>query len=289
MRIRNDKQANYRAVFTNSGKTLRFRLDPNLPITAPKTTELEDIGLNTLCKAGCSYCYTSAIKNGKNFDNIIGKAREVWGDMDVSDRPFQVAIGGSGEPTLHPNFIEFVSYLRELEIIPNYTTNGMHLSTDILEATENICGGVALSFHPHIEPTFHKAIEKLRQLDTKLNVHIIIGSEQSLIDLKRLYKQYNDVFDYWVILPYQAAGRAKELADTEKVWKETFDWISEQENTRQFAFGALFYDYVLDKELPFELNVYEPEIYSGYRMMDDSYKRIRKSSYDLRDKYYEKI
>lgn len=286
MRTRTDKSANYRAAFTDYGKTIRMRLDNSLPILQPSTPELEDIGLNTLCKAGCSYCYTSAITNGQNFPDIISKAKSTWGKLQENERPFQLAIGGSGEPTLHPDFIEFCKTVRELGIMPNYTTNGMHLSPEVLEATESICGGVALSFHPHIEPVFHKAAKKLVKLDTKLNVHIIVGTEQSFTDLKRLFEQYEDVFDYFVILPYQVAGRAQKLQDdVQEVWKETLQWISKLPNQNKFAFGALFFEFLQENQFDLDMSIYEPEIYSGYRLMDESFETVRKSSYDLSPKY----
>lgn len=232
--------------------------------------------------SNCHYCYTSALKTGSNFENIVDKADLVWGSLKPEDRPFQIAIGGAGESTIHPDWIPFVKRVNELGIVPNYTTNGMHLSDEILKATEDYCGGVAVSYHPHIKSVFHKAIEKLSKINTKLNIHVIIGDEQSLIDLKEIYEQYNDVLDYIVILPYQAAGRAKEI-DTENTWKEMFEWVNSVDS-KKFAFGALFYNWLKNHKIAIEMAIYEPEIYSGYRLMDDSYSTLRRSSYDLREK-----
>lgn len=279
--IRIDEAANYKAKFFN-GKTIRFKIDPLKPITTPKYAEIEDVAINNKCFANCPYCYTSATKEGSNFKNILVKALDVWGAKKQNDRPFQIAIGGAGEATIHPDFSKFVRLVKSFGITPNYTTNGMHLSEEILKATEDFCGGVAVSWHPHIEPTFHKAIEKLSSIDTVLNTHVIIGSEQSLEHLKLLYDTYQDVIDYFVILPYQAVGRGVPI-EVNKVWKKTFEWIS-QENSKKFAFGALFYGWFLKNNIPLNIDIYEPEIYSGYRMFDDSYNTLRKSSYDLSPK-----
>jgi len=276
MRIR--EQGKYKSFFTNSFKTIR--LTNGIPITP----ELEDVAINNKCLANCSYCYTNALKTGVNFSNITDKANEVWGKLELNDRPFQIAIGGAGEATMHPDFIDFVKTVRNLEIIPNYTTNGMHLTDKILEATEKYCGGVALSWHPHIAKVFEKATNSLKQIKTKLNFHIIVGSDDSLTDLEELYENYKDNVDYFVILPYQAVGRAKQI-ETENNWIKCFSWIKSKSNDRQkqFAFGALFYEF-LNKNNILDIDVYEPEIYSGYRIMDDTYTKIRKSSYDLRFK-----
>ena len=238
--------------------------------------------VNDVIVSNCHYCYTNALKSGTNFSNVIDKANDVWGNISLNDRPFQIAIGGAGEPTLHPDFSEFVNAVRSLEIIPNYTTNGMHLSNNVLKATEDYCGGVALSWHPHIEKTFHNAVSKLKEVKTKLNVHVILGNEKSFNDLQILYDLYQNDFDYFVILPYQAVGRGLPL-ETETVWKKAFKWIEEQ-NSKKFAFGALFYEYLKNNETNLKIDIYEPEMYSGYRMLDENYTTIYKSSYDLTPK-----
>jgi len=278
MRIRSYKDSNYKSVFFN-GKTVRMKYDKNMPMLAIPTPELEDVAINSKCFAACSYCYTSAMKSGNNFKDIIDKANNVWGSLDLTDRPFQIAIGGAGESTIHPDWVEFVTTVNNLGIMPNYTTNGMHLSENILRATEDICGGVAVSWHPHIHKTFHSAMDKLSELDTKLNTHVIIGDENSLEDLKKIYYKYNDVIDYFVVLPYMAEGRAKKL-NTHQVWKDTFDWIKTVDQEK-FAFGALFYDWFLNNDVELDMSIYEPEVFSGYRMLDDNFKKLYKSSYDL--------
>jgi MoaA/NifB/PqqE/SkfB family radical SAM enzyme len=279
MKIRVDKSANYKAYFFG-GKTIRQRINYDLPITAPKYAEIEDVAINNKCYANCSYCYTSALKTGTNFENIVEKANDVWGSIPENDRPFQIAIGGAGESTIHPNWIEFVKTVNSLGITPNYTTNGMHLSNDVLRATEEYCGGVAVSYHPHIKSVYNEAIDKLSDIKTMLNTHIIIGDLQSLNDAKEIYEEYKDKIKYFVMLPYQAVGRAKQL-ETEYVWLEMFKWINTLERKNQFAFGALFYPFLLKNDIDLKIEIYEPEMYSGYRIFDDSYKKIRKSSYDL--------
>ena len=73
MRMRLDWDANYKAVFLPSGKTLRFKYDQSKPFSIPKTPEIEDVAINSKCLANCSYCYTSATAAGKNFDSFDRK------------------------------------------------------------------------------------------------------------------------------------------------------------------------------------------------------------------------
>ncbi len=288
--VRVDRDSNYKAVFFN-GKTIRQRINPDKPILAPRFAEIEDVAINSKCFANCSYCYTSATKNGINFENIVDKALGIWGGVDQNSRPFQIAIGGAGESTIHPDWVNFVKTVRELGIVPNYTTNGMHLSEEIIKATVDYCGGVAVSYHPHIRGVFDTAIKKLSFLPSvgvKLNAHIIIGDIKSLFDAQAIYETYKDDIEYFVMLPYQSAGRAKQL-EVDQTWKDMFIWIDglPEKRRKQFAFGALFYEWMLNNNIPLELDIYEPEIYSGYRIFDESYKDLRKSSYNLNLKFEE--
>jgi MoaA/NifB/PqqE/SkfB family radical SAM enzyme len=281
MRIRTENNANYRAIFFE-GKTIRQRINASIPISSPAFAEIEDVAINNKCFGNCPYCYTSAVSNGKNFDNIVDKAYEVWGKRSMNDRPFQIAIGGVGESTLHPDWIEFVKAVNSLGIMPNYTTNGMHLTENLLLATEKYCGGVAISFHPHMEHVFHKAIAALSELKTVLNVHVVIGDEESLVNLKRLYIRYQKVFKHFVLLPYKAVGRAVEI-ETYGVWDNMFKWITSLDRTQheKFAYGANFYDYLKEYKPEIEVDIYEPEMYSGYRIFDDTFMNLRYSSYNL--------
>lgn len=285
MKIRNYPESNYRAIFFN-GKTIRQKHDIFKPFLITPTTEIEDVAINSKCLANCDYCYTSATKFGKNFDNIVDKAIDVYGSLNENERPFQIAIGGAGESTMHPDWVEFVKNVKKLGIVPNYTTNGMHLNDNILKATEDYCGGVAVSYHPHISKIFHTSIDKLKSINTRLNAHIIIGDEKSFEDLKHLYDKYENIIEYFVILPYQASGRGK-FIDTNDIWKKTFDFVKNKQS-HKFAFGALFYNWLINNKIDLDMSIYEPELFSGYRMMDDSYKILRKSSYDLTPKYNEK-
>jgi hypothetical protein len=281
MRIRTDVDANYRSIFFD-GKTIRQKINSSLPALPPKFAEIEDVAINSKCFGNCPYCYTSALHTGSNFDNIVGKAQNVWGNRSLNDRPFQIAIGGAGESTLHPDWIEFVKCVRGLGIVPNYTTNGMHLTEEILLATEKYCGGVAVSYHPHIEEFFHQSIYSLSQINTVLNAHIVIGDEKSLNDLKMLFNRYKNNIKYFVLLPYKAVGRAINI-ETDSTWKKLFDWIFSLDKSEyeKFAYGANFYEYLKENKTKLPIDMYEPEMYSGYRIFDDSFMNLRYSSYNL--------
>jgi len=283
LRKREFAELNYKSIFYK-GKTIRQKIHQNESFKPLPFAELEDVAINSKCLANCSYCYTSATKLGKNFDNVVEKALEVYGSMNMNERPYQLAIGGAGEPTLHPDFPEFVKTISDLNILPNYTTNGMHLTDKVIEATQKYCGGVAVSYHPHIEKVFHKAIAQLTEAGIRTNIHFIVGEEGSSDKFFKLYDDLQNIgIEYFVLLPYQAVGRGKQI-NVIKEWDKLFKKLLTMK-IKNMAFGALFYDYINNNDFQkLDLDVYEPEVFSGYRMFDDSYKLLRKSSYDLKPK-----
>jgi sulfatase maturation enzyme AslB (radical SAM superfamily) len=109
------------------------------------TPVLIDLSLNNYCNLHCPYCYMSAtsLEHGSNLS--MDDFELLLRDM-IKSRVLQIALGG-GEPTLHPNFTEILCKLRvEGDIIPNYTTNGSNLTHEILKASKDYCGAVAVSY-----------------------------------------------------------------------------------------------------------------------------------------------
>ena len=137
-----EQEQNFCNFFFNAkfAKKVELRIDPSImfrngPVPCTKTPVLIDLSLNNYCNLTCDFCYMSAkpIKSGEHlsmqdFDILLEKM--------IKSRVLQIALGG-GEPTLHPQFIEILRKLRvKGNIIPNYTTNGSNLTSEILKATK---------------------------------------------------------------------------------------------------------------------------------------------------------
>lgn len=286
MKIRQFPESNYKGIFTK-GKTIRIPLDPSKKITELKYPEFYDVGLNTKCFGNCvKYCYTSAMANGKNFDNIVEKIQLFFGHKDLNKRCFQVAIGASGEPTIHPQFINALKTFSNLGILPNYTTNGMHLSKDIIEATKEYSGGVAVTLHRHLEYHWRKAIDLLLKNKIKTNFHIIVSDAESVEFLSCIYKEYNKNIDYFVLLPYMNTGFAAhnpkqiDYSMLEKFMDQNF-------NEGKIAFGSNFYDWILKTENKYKTSLYPPEIFSKYIVLSDPIK-VYDNSFNCRERNYDK-
>lgn len=261
LKKRVEENSNYSAIYIN-GKTLRFAIDPSKPITELNYPEFYDIKVTGNCEGKCPYCYMdSKIEN--HYENIVEKTRSFFDSMPKDSLPFQVALGG-GEPTSHPDFIELIRVLKEeYDICPNYTTNGMWADNDscddLIKATKEYCGGVAISCHPHLFDFWQKAAILYSTHNIKLNFHIIISDKESIDYFEEIYNKWKDRIDYFVLLPYGNQGRAEE---------KVIDWeyLVEKlpENQSKIAFGANFYPYLLKGGHNIKISLYEPEIMSKF-------------------------
>ncbi|MFX0142054.1 MAG: radical SAM protein [Candidatus Hodarchaeota archaeon] len=253
---------NYKAFWFN-GKTIRMAINPKMEITELQYPEFYDIKITGYCEGHCPWCYMDSSENELHYNDITAKIKDYFGLMSQNERPFQVAIGG-GEPTIHPEFYKVLKLFVDLGIEPNYTTNGMHVTNDLIKNTKKLCGGVALSCHPHLEKYWEKsAIEYLSE-NIKLNFHIIISDKESVDYFIKIYSAWNKQIDYFVLLPYTAQGRAihKDI-DWEYLVKKM------PQNINKIAFGAGFYPYLLQKDHNIKVSLYEPEIMSKFLDLKD--------------------
>lgn len=273
---------NYKGIHMN-GKTIRIALDPNKPITELKFPEFYDVACSNTCFGECSYCYVDAKSDGIQIENIVEKFENFFSIMSENEKPFQIAFGGTGEPTTHPMFIPLMIKSHEMGITPNYTTNGMwsfesqENQDAILEVTKNYCGGVAVSTHPHLEKYWRRAVELYLNEGIFTNLHIIIGDNKSVDNFVNIYNEYKGKVKYFVLLPLTAQGRAKEAF---------VDWDYFQKNIdgspADIAFGANFFPYLSKDPGRFKVSIYEPEIMSSYLKLEDM--KVYKSSFSSEER-----
>ena len=276
MKTRILKENNYKAIWFN-GKTIHMKLDEDKPMTELSYPEFYDIKITNYCKGNCPWCYMNSKDSDTHFNNIVEKAENFFGSMTKNQRPFQVAIGG-GEPTEHPKFFELLNKLKQLGIEPNYTTNGMwvdksnHFKNKLINKTKDLCGGVAVSCHPHLKNKWKDAANLYYDNDIMLNFHIIISDRESSDYFRELYDKWKDKVDYFVLLPYSNTGRGKE---------KDIDWeylVSKlPASNRKIAFGANFYNNLKNSDI--NVSIYEPESLSKF--LDMSIMTLYRSSFKL--------
>jgi hypothetical protein len=270
IKTRRFPEHNYLSVFYN-GKTVRFQIKDNEPITELVFPEFYDVKITGYCSGGCPWCYQNSSEEEPHYLNAILDIEDFFGEMTQNQRPFQVAIGG-GNPNEHPHFIAILEQFHELGIMPNYTTNGIGLTREILEATEKYCGGVALSCHPHLMRHWMKAAYDLCKI-TQLNFHLIISDEESIDYFEDVYYAWEDKVKYFVLLPYAAQGRAEPKEINYDYLTGVLKGLPRVDNV---AFGAGFHGYLQTVDFP--VSLYEPEIMSKYLDLKDL--KVYKSSFD---------
>jgi organic radical activating enzyme len=281
IKTREELESNYKAIWSN-GKTLRFAINASQSISELKHPEFYDIKITNTCTGGCPECYMDSKPSEIHFKNIVEKVQNFFGPMTTNERPFQLAIGG-GEPTEHPDFFNVVKTIKELDIVPNYTTNGMWSYKDesvdeLLDITEKNCGGVAVSCHPHLEQYWIRAAKLLSQRKVKLNFHIIISDKDSIDYFMDIFDLWKDKVDYFVLLPYGIQGRAK---PKEIDWEYLVSVFPKNiKENKKIAFGANFYPYLLRKDLDINVSLYEPELFSKFISLEGNGKLYKSSFSD---------
>jgi organic radical activating enzyme len=274
MKIRIFPEHNYKAFHTSDGTTIRLALDSSKPIGELDYPEFYDVKITSNCGGKCSYCYQSSVP--KSHDrNIVEKFLSFFSPLTKNQKPFQIAFGG-GEPTSHPDFISILRACLSLGITPNYTTNGMHINDDLLKATKELCGGVAVSTHPHLETYWRAATDAFLAHNIFTNLHVIISDKNSIDRFVKNYEEYKGRVKYFVLLPLSAQGRCKE---------SQVDWdylkASVSDSPADIAFGANFYPYLQDGR--FNVSMYEPEILSKY--LDLETMKVYPSSFSTKELY----
>lgn len=284
---------NYNAAWFNL-KTVRLGEGQAIELP-PEYSEFYDVGINTKCNAECPFCYVSAGRGGVNYPNICETWKK-WMDMyeeetlkgiTVTNKPFQIAVGSTGEPTIHPNFCEFLETVFNTHVVPNYTTNGIILSKygksftadAIMEATSNFVGGVAVSFgNLLIRDEAEKAVENLIKYgNTNVNIHHIISDKKSVDDFVKVQKEYGDDILYHVLLPLMPSGRS-----TKGIEDGVFEYLEEEIDKNyitNIAFGAHFIEYLRHSEIKAWL--YEPESFSKNVILTPNKVQITPSSFNL--------
>lgn len=282
---------NYNAIWCNL-KTVRLGegVASELPCDQ---SEFYDVGINTKCNAECPFCYVSASGQGINYPNIC----ETWKKwMDTfwekqgnfilfTNKPFQIAIGSTGEPTIHPEFCRFLKTVYETGVVPNYTTNGIsiakndEISKNILEATRRYVGGVAVSFgNKSIRNYARTAVYKLITLgDTNVNIHHIISDKESVDEFVAEWARYGDDILYHVLLPLMPSGRS-----SEGVTDGTFEYLEEvieKNNIKNVAFGAHFINNLRNSKIKTWL--YDEQSFSKNVILTPDKVQITPSSFDL--------
>lgn len=215
LKIKEHFNQHYKTLFnTRTGFFLRIEDDGyDEPFWAEDGPELLDVSITNYCEHGCEFCYRQSNIDGKHIAfedmrNIVEQAK----DAGV----LQIALGG-GNPNQHPQFVEILKLTRENGIVPSYTSNGEGLSDEILSATKEYCGAMAISLYPPYDKV-EELSDHIKSYGIKLNVHVILKTDTIdmitdwLLNPPGWFKNINAV----IILNYKPIASSMALMVTDK-------------------------------------------------------------------------
>jgi len=135
---------------------------------------LIDIGIMAKCK-NAQHCPVGCYQNRHKGDNNMSLDDFKSIIDQIKGKTMQVALGGAGSPNEHENFKEIVKYAKENDVIPSYTTSGIDLTDEMIQATKEFCGAVAVSDYG-MTYTWD-AINKFIEAGITTNIHFVLGND----------------------------------------------------------------------------------------------------------------
>ena len=207
--------------------------------------ELIDVGVMGHCIHGSSglciksgvQCYQNGLNTKypnmslENFKRIVDECK---------GRTFQLALGGRGDVDQHENFAEILSYCRENNIVPNFTSSGLGFNEDIVALCKKFCGAVAISWYrqKHTE----KAIHMLLDAGVKTNIHYVLGNNSIDEAIERVRNgDFPSGINAVIFLLHKPVGLGSESnvlkADDPKV-KEFFCTVDQMQTPFKIGFDS---------------------------------------------------
>ena len=101
------------------------------------------IAITTRCNLFCKGCYSTR-QGDEPFDMSIDKAKAIIDKLSALG-VLSLSFGG-GEPTLHPSLFDIAAYARQMQVLPNMTTNGLTM-TEHYARDCTVFGNVHFSVH----------------------------------------------------------------------------------------------------------------------------------------------
>lgn len=196
--IIHDKQYHFKSAFdTETGAYVRTGVldangvDTGIDPFMASYPHLIDVGIMGHCihgktglcsKAGIG-CYQSGLlveQPNMSLDDFRWIAEQSKGRCN------QFALGGRGDPDQHEHFEEILKVCRKNNLVPNFTTSGYGMTSEIALLCKKYCGAVAVSWY-RSEYTLN-AIQMLLDAGVKTNIHYVLGNNSIDEAIERLQK-----------------------------------------------------------------------------------------------------
>ena len=171
--------------------------------------------LSNLCDLKCAMCVEFSALSPLRLNVLKARSRgfmehdEVLPNMDeVLSHALQVHCFGYGEPTIHPNFREFLGHVSKFEVLIDFFSNGMHLDEDLCDflasrrvykITISFSGSTKAFYeHVYIGGDFERVLDGIQRLSEAKRRH---SSPYPIIEINSLgFKDHVNTFDDFVQL-----------------------------------------------------------------------------------------
>lgn len=148
----------------------------------------------------------------------------------------QFALGGRGDPDQHEDFEEILKICRENNLVPNFTTSGYGMTSEIAALCKKYCGAVAVSWY-RSEYTLN-AIQMLLDAGVKTNIHYVLGKNSIDEAIERLE---NDDFpkgiNAVIFLLHKPAGQGTQENVLESSDPRVADFFKQVDRRHPFKVG----------------------------------------------------
>jgi radical SAM protein with 4Fe4S-binding SPASM domain len=193
--------------FARSGVLNPSGDDTNIDPFMRSFPSLLDVGIMGNCK-NAKNCVVGCYQGKKVRPNMTLENFKSIVDQAVKGRTFEMALGGFGSPNEHPDFIEILKYTRENGIVPNYTTSGIELTDEQVDATKKYAGACAVSWYR--QDYTISAIERFVNAGVRTNIHYVLGNDSIDEAIARLEnKDFPKGINVVMFLMYKPVGCIK--------------------------------------------------------------------------------
>lgn len=218
------------------GKLLLFERDSglNMLLEGDETSHLKRLAPRTLliavtnhCNLACSFCYRDPTSTSNwTYDSLLEFCQQAnrWGVLEV-------AFGG-GEPSLFPRWQEIICELYDTtQLAVNFTTNGLLLDDDFLQAVKGKIGQIRLSLYENNR--WEQTIQRLSKNVVRFGVNWLI-TRAELDELDSTFDKLLDLgVNDFLIISYKGDDPALHFRPTdyqrlERFILKAYDRLGEQ-------------------------------------------------------------
>ncbi len=165
-------------------------------LSAPTEVHVQ---LTNRCSQGCTHCYTDSLPQAPA-DELSTEGMKAMLDDLARFGVFHLAMGG-GESLERDDLFDMAAYARSLDMIPNLTTNGQHVTQEnaslfkvfgqVNVSVDGVEGAFGVHRRASAYPASIQALRLLRKTGVRCGINMVVsrGSFENIPDVVRLARR----------------------------------------------------------------------------------------------------